>query len=351
MTRDESQHLAKRICTFYQNKADGDKIKTCHHFMEEGIHRRTITRVIQRFEERGSANFKPIPGRPAKVASIKKMKEVANLIRKEPNISMTEGAKKTHLSRNTFKWIKNNKLNIKSYKQETVPKYSGGQKERAKKACGQLYRKLTESKTQKIILMDDETYVYSDPADIPGTKYYHCTNKNLVPDENRFKAKSKFPKKYLIWQVIDELGNVSVPFISQGTMNSEVYLNECLKKILLPFINKNYNRSEIVYWMDMATCHYTRPVRDWFDSQNIEFIAKDRNAPNCPQARPIEKFWALCKKKYSLRKTRAKNLTSFKRIWKNISKKVADESGANLMKSLRFKLRKIGREGVYSLNK
>ena len=32
------------------------------------------------------------------------------------------------------------------------------------------------------------------------------------------------------------------------------------------------------------------------NSNNIAFVPKDLNPSNCLQARPIEKFWAICKK-------------------------------------------------------
>lgn len=85
-------------------------------------------------------------------------------------------------------------------------------------------------------------------------------------------------------------------------------------------------------------------------SHSIEFVAKEKNAPNCPQARPHEQFWAICKERYGKRKQKAKDFISFKKIWSNLSQEMAaEELGASLMGSLRSRLRQIGREGVYAL--
>jgi hypothetical protein len=78
----------------------------------------------------------------------------------------------------------------------------------------------------------------------------------------------------MVWQVIDECGHVSDPYISDKTMTREIYIKECLEKILLPFIKKYHKVDEIIFWSDMATCHYKRCVIDWFNSQNIKFIEK-----------------------------------------------------------------------------
>ena len=86
-------------------------------------------------------------------------------------------------------------------------------------------------------MIDDETRVYLDPGNIAGNEYYHCLQKSDVADKYRFKREEKFPKKYLIWQCIDERGNVSDSFISEGTMNAETYL-KVFAKAFVAFYNK-----------------------------------------------------------------------------------------------------------------
>jgi len=65
-------------------------------------------------------------------------------------------------------------------------------------------------------------------------------------------------------------------------------------KRLVPFINKR----KILFWPDMASCHYTSEVKECFESESIEFVEKAENAPNISEAHPIERFWALCKREY-----------------------------------------------------
>lgn len=181
--------------------------------------------------------------------------------------------------------------------------------------------------------MDDETYCPIDPYDVPGLKFYSSSDKVTVSEKFKYKPKAKFAKKYLISQILDSDGNVSKPYVTTETMNTERYLNNCVKKILVPFIN---NR-DVLFWPDMASCHYARPVVDYLRSKKIDFVEKKDNGPNVPQARPIEKLWELCKKEYRKRKTPAKSLNSFRQIWTYISKKVAKKSGRALMGSVRQK--------------
>jgi len=114
-------------------------------------------------------------------------------------------------------------------------------------------------------------------------------------------------------------------------------------KRLLPFIK---NRP-VVFWPDMATCHYTREITNFLQSESIQFVEKSKNAPNVPQARPIERFWALCKREYAKREVPAKNLNSFSRVWTKISNEVAKRRGKAIMANFRRRLWQIGKYGVY----
>jgi hypothetical protein len=340
MTRQENEALAKRVSHFYERIGGSENqlaLKlTTKHFKEEGITRQRINGIIKRYKERGTADYLKIPGRPSKrsVESVKKQ------IDKEPGISVRNGALKTKMPYSTYQFIKRKKLGVRAYVKQTVPKYAGNQVARAQKACRALYRKT------KVFVMDDETYVPIDPTQVPCKEYFHAVDKKSVPDNIHFKSKQKFAKRYLVWQALDQMGNVSEPYVSNGSINGQVYLEECLKKRLLPFIEKHHKKSDVIFWPDMATAHYHNDVTKWLKAQNVEFVKRDSNAPNCPQVRPIERFWAECKKIYKSRRKQPKTLTGFKRIWKNISETIAERSGKNLMRGLKTKLKAVGHGGV-----
>jgi hypothetical protein len=114
---------------------------------------------------------------------------------------------------------------------------------------------------------------------------------------------------------------------------------------LLPFILKYHKIEDILLWSDLATPHYQKDVLNWLRSQNISFVERPNNEPNCPQE-PIEKYLALRKKEYKKRSKEPKCLNGFRIIWRNISKKVIEKSRKNLTERLRVKLRSVGYAGV-----
>ena len=86
-----------------------------------------------------------------------------------------------------------------------------------------------------MVVMDDETYVPADPDQVHSKEHYSLVPGVVLPESGKVKPVEKFPKKFLVWQAIAQDGSVSAPYIKIG-MNSDEYLEKCVKKILVPFI-------------------------------------------------------------------------------------------------------------------
>lgn len=229
--------------------------------------------------------------------------------------------------------------------QQPAPKMIKNQPKRIIKGATKIYKQLVPSGGEKVIVMDDETYVPADPSQIPGKHYYSIKPNQNLPDSAKFSQKTKFPTSYMVWQAIDQDGNISKPFITDLKINGEIYQKECLKKRLLPFINKHHDINKVLFWPDMASVHYSASNINWLTSENISFVKKKDNTPNFPQGRPIELFWALCKKEYSKLKNKPKDIKEFRRKWQVISERVAERSGKNIMSGLKTKLQSVRKHG------
>lgn len=334
--------FAKRVVHFYNEISGLNKNETVKHFLAEGAKENTLYGIIRRYHNTGTADYKPLSGRKPTVSTKKNIRKVKNrLIIK--NLSVRKTGLELDIKRSTVQYIKK-KNDIKSAKCQIAPKYTDNQMKRVKTNCRKLYR----NSIGRILVLDDETYVMADPKNIPGNKFYHFVDKSKVKDKVRFRPKEKFPKKYLVWQAIDECGHISEPYVKVGTMKADEYRTECLQKRLIPFIEKYHDIEDVLFWPDLATIHYQIDVRNWMSSQNLSFVSKTANAPNVPQARPIEKYWALSKSKFGQRSRAPKNIIGFKKVWRTISEDVAKSSAKKLMGSVRRRLRLIGDKGVFA---
>ena len=331
---------------FVLRKYGQQRYLRCVHFKSEGVPKSSFYRIIQRFMATGSGKPKSPPGRPPVIISPETIERVSRLFARNPCISEREAARRLNLTVSTLGYIKRVKLQLRSRKKIRAPMYVNGQAERAIANCKFLARKLYE-KSGRVLIMDDETYVPVDPTQIPGQGYYSCGQNLDPPIACKVAPKTKFPGKYLIWPAIDEYGNITPAFVSKGSMDGATYLKECLKKRLLPFLKKYHPKKRIFLWIDMANVHYKNEVLQWLRANRIDFPEWHRNTPNVPQVRPIERFWALCKAQYKKCRTPADSLRTFTVRWRGISKKVASASGANLMRSIRTKIKRLGQNGVY----
>lgn len=121
-------------------------------------------------------------------------------------------------------------------------------------------------------------------------------------------------------------------------MDSKTYLSECAVRRLIPFIKEHHKIENVIFWPDLATIHYANNVKCEIP-KNLNLVLKDENPPNVPHLRPIETFWALCKKAYFKLQKIPDTIRKFRFQWKKISTEVAKSSGEALMKNMKKKIK------------
>ena len=163
------------------------------------------------------------------------------------------GVAQSTISRNLKKRTK-----IKILKRKTAPKYTNEeQKRRAQLHSLTVYRLL---KPDVQLIMDDEKY-FTLTGDINSNRSYYTTDPSTAPNNVKFKCRSKFEPKLMIWMAISQKG-ISRVYIhrSKVAIGTETYLNECIRKRLIPFINQHHVGDSILFWPDLASAHYAHEV-------------------------------------------------------------------------------------------
>ena len=133
----------------------------------------------------------------------------------------------------------------------------------------------------------------------------------------------KFEKNLLVWVAISPRG-MSQSFIAPSglSVNQDVYLNECVKKRLIPYIEKYHSDNNYVFWPDLASSQYANSVLTWLREKNVTFVEKEDNPPCVPELRPIENFWSILKGQVYSKGWEAKTVDELKRRIKYCLKKV-----------------------------
>ncbi|CAF0878179.1 unnamed protein product [Rotaria sordida] len=167
------------------------------------------------------------------------------------------------------------------------------QEKQAKKNCGKLYRKVL---TGCEIIMDDEKYFTLSGNNVSCNRYFYSTNPATTPPNIKFRKKAKFEPKVMIWMAISTKGIFDV-YVHKSKLgvDQKTYLQECINKRLIPFIDKYHYDGNYLFWPDLASSHYSKVVQERLNQKNIPFISRNDNPPNVPQGRPIER---VCRKNY-----------------------------------------------------
>ena len=98
----------------------------------------------------------------------------------------------------------------------------------------------------------------------------------------------------------------------------------------------------------MATIHYAGNALKFLEENGIQYISRIENAPAVPQARPIERFWSICKQMYAKRSCQSNNVKMFARIWQQISDSVQESNAQTLMEGVQRVLKLIGDKCVFA---
>lgn len=301
----------------------------------------TVADVITRYKKTLTIERAPKTKTKSTPSNKKLTSKIKRSAIQNPSLSLRQRAVKYGTSHETVRRILK-KSNLKIYRAIKMPNRNDVQNLTAKKRCRKLYDQVL-TKFKGCLILDDETYVKVDQNQVPGQKFYVANRRLNVPDKYKFIKLDKFGKKVMIWQAICSCGKKSRAFVTSSTLNSNVYIEECLEKRLLPFI-KEHNGAAI-FWPDLASCHYSRKTMDWYSQNNIQVISKEMNPPNTPELRPIERYWAIVKRNFKRTRYSIKNEKSMLHAWNSCAAKVDQSVVRKMMASINKKALQFIRTG------
>ena len=136
--------------------------------------------------------------------------------------------------------------------------------------------------------MDDEDYFTFDGSFMLGNDNFYSDDRGECPDDVSYVGLDKFPKKLLVSIAISSKG-VSEPLFRPTkslTINSMIYINEFLERVLLRFINEHHSDGKYIFWPDLVRVHYSEETQAWLNGK-VTYVPKYLNPSNVRQARPI----------------------------------------------------------------
>ena len=303
-----------------------------------------IQNTIKRYKEHRTLDDLPGRGRKHGLATPELNRKLCSLYASNPSISVREAAKKLQTSIGTVCKLKRMN-NLKPYSERITPKRSPEQHQMALSRSRKLYEEVL-SNFDGCIVMDNEIYVKMDYTTCPDPEYYTACKDNPLEDEPTIQGEI-FGKKVVIWQAICTCGQRSGTFITnESNMNATLYLEECLKKRLLPFIRQH--STSTIFWPNLTVCRYNNSVLEWYETENINFVKKDQNPLNCPELRPVEIYLAQMKINLKLGRRSGTTIDEMHRNWIWAQNELPDTFVQNLTKDAKAKVQEFGQQEIKS---
>lgn len=306
MARTET--LRKRVYAYYERQISlgnaSRKKSTVEHFVSEGESRSTIYDIINRYEA-GRPPESRHGGRTSLIFDKKGLKKLTEMMDNTSGVSQAQAAAKFGCTQQYVSQTLREKTSIRRYRKKTIPDRTEAQKMAAQPKCSTLVHKYRNFEW----ILDDESYFTLANTTIDSNKCYYSSDRDQAPERVKYAKKAKYGQQLLVWIAMSPAG-LTKPFISPSglAINAEIYVNKCLKPFLLPFIRKHHSESKYVFWPDLASSHYAETTCDFLIEKNINFVEKFENPANLPEARPIERFWALLKAQVYKNDWKASNL-------------------------------------------
>ena len=192
MTREEREALAQRTCNFYIDTSNKSIKTTGNYFIKQGIPRRTIYNIINKYLKYGRTTFFPRTGRPFKLSN-QKLNQLVKSVNNRCGVCKRKLARRFGVNQSTTSRNLRQKTSIVIRKRRKVPKMNNQeQAERARRNCGKLYKTIPRDWD---IILNDEKYFSLTNSDIDGNQFYCSMDPEETPTHIEFKEKQNFERK------------------------------------------------------------------------------------------------------------------------------------------------------------
>ena len=85
-------------------------------------------------------------------------------------------------------------------------------------------------------------------------KLYVATRRGQVKENYKEVRLEIYASKFMVWQAICSCGEKTEPSVTQGTINSEIYIKERMEKRVLSFVRKHWFGAALARFGNIILC-------------------------------------------------------------------------------------------------
>lgn len=277
-----------------------------------GIPLSTIQYSLRRFRQTGQTKDRPRSGRPKTASSPNMVKRIREKIRYDAKRSMRKMAKELNIGVSSVRRIVKKGLGLLPIKFQKTHALTDKMKATRLQRCKELRKRFSAADTQDIVFTDEKLFNIEQTFNRQNDRILASS----VQDANqngRNVSRSGHPQQVMVFAGITGTGKTDLIFVDPGVkINAQVYLDDILKKHVLPWTQKHFKGKRFTFQQDSAPAHKAKVVQDWCKNSFPDFITTAEWPPYSPDLNPMDfSVWSVLEAKAC--STPHKNLESLKR--------------------------------------
>ncbi|VDP09769.1 unnamed protein product [Heligmosomoides polygyrus] len=204
------------------------------------VDRSTVYRVIKR----GTVQDLPRTGRPLS-ATTQQLKNTVRLrVTRNPARSVRKLAKDLHVSRTTMQRLIKNKLHLRPYKYK---KKTGAQQPAEgveEEKCIALLERVARDEHLSTVFSDEKLFTVERAYNHQNMRILAGSSKE-ADSIGRVVSRNTQPAPVMVWAGVSATGRTPLVFVEKGVkIHAKSYLEDILKKHLIPWAHSHYGEAE-----------------------------------------------------------------------------------------------------------
>lgn len=249
------------------------------------VNRRLIERTIASYRKTGSIkNIKRL-GRSRTVRTKKLIKKVRERIRRNQHQTVRKLAVDLKVSKSLVHNVIKKDLGMKAYKKKKIHGLTIAQKKARVKKCDHL---LSWHGDTEFIFSDEKLFVLQEHHNAQNDRLY-AVSMDDIPIEKKIVERYQSASSVMVWGAISVRGKLPLVFIDKGVkINKEYYLEEVLKKHLLPDAKALFGDDYFCFQQDSAPAHKAKIIQKWLGDNLPDFLSVDEWPAASPDLNPLD---------------------------------------------------------------
>lgn len=248
-------------------------------FQHLGVKRDFVYRTIKRYSETCSTDDRKRSGRKRSVRTAQVVKIIRSRIKRNCQRSARETARSLNKGRESIRKIFRDELKCKPYKKRRVHGISeAAEKKRLERSSALL----AWHGGDEIIFSDEKLFVLEQSFNVQNDRLWSVDIKS-IPSSQKNVPRFQNASAVMVWAAISRKGKFPLVFIERGVkINANYYLEEILKKNVLPNATQMYGDEYYCFQQDGAPSHTANVVQAWCRQNLTDFLPKEEWPPNSP---------------------------------------------------------------------